>query len=106
MDRNEKKIALKKQIQDSTKELQGTAESLKDLSRDLLVVGGILVAAYSLMKVFQSNEPNTNDTLIEIDNEPSIVASTLKGVATSVLLAIAKNKLSEYIENLDNANHS
>jgi len=105
LDRNEKKIALNKQIQDSTEELHAKAESLKDLSRDVLVIGGILIAAYSLMRVFQSSEPET-ETILEETDKPSIVASTLKGVATSVLLAIAKKKLSEYIESLDNANDS
>jgi hypothetical protein len=105
LDRNEKKIALNKQIQYSKEELHGKAESLKDLSRDILVIGGILVAAYSLMRVFQSSEPEIETTLQGTD-KPSIVASTLKGVATSVLLAIAKKKLSEYIESLDNANDS
>mgnify|MGYP006908583723 CR=1 FL=1 len=106
MNRNEKKIALNKQIKDVTEDLQDKAKGLKDLSKDALVVGGILVAAYSLMRLFQSDESETSDSLERDVEEPSIASSTLKGVATSVLLALAKNKLSEYLESLDNAKNS
>lgn len=99
MDRNEKKIALNKKISDFTDDLKEKAGGLKNLGRDALVVGGILVAGYALMRVFNSgNEEDVEET--QASDKDSIFFSAAKGLATTVLLAIAKAKLTEYLDSL------
>lgn len=105
MNRNEKKIALHKQINDFTEELKEKASGFKNLSRNVLVIGGILLAGYSLMKMFQSDEEEPGkEPLIKRETPNSIFFTAVKGAAISALLAIAKVKLTEYLERLSSEN--
>lgn len=99
MNRNEKKIALNKQINDFTEELKSKAGGFKNLGKDALVIGGIIVAGYSLMKLF--TEDNESDEPSSERESSSIFSSALQGAASSVLLAVAKSKLTEYLESLN-----
>jgi hypothetical protein len=106
LDRNEKKIALHKQINDVTEELSDKATGWKNLGRDSLVIGGIVLAGYSLMRLFDSTiEENKSEENASQNGPDSILFSALKGAAASALLAVAKSKLTDYLDNLnaDNA---
>ncbi|WP_341228529.1 hypothetical protein [uncultured Arcticibacterium sp.] len=100
MNRNEKKIALNKQINDFTEDLKSKAGGFKNLGKDALVIGGIIVAGYSLMKLFTEDEDETQEISTEAES-PSIFSSALKGAASSILLAVAKSKLTDYLEGLN-----
>ncbi|KPM49894.1 hypothetical protein AFM12_04815 [Jiulongibacter sediminis] len=100
LNRTEKKIALNKQISDFSDELKEKAGDFKILGRDLLIIGGILTAGFALSKMFDEDEPETR-TEERIQPGDSIFASAFKGAATSILLAVAKQKLSNYLESLD-----
>jgi hypothetical protein len=105
LNRTEKKIALHKQINDSTEELNEKASGFKNLSKDVMVIGGIILAGYAVMKMFQSDEDEheIEPRSYEPQSE-SMFLTAVKGAATSALLAIAKVKLSEYIESLSSDN--
>lgn len=96
MDRAQQKFILNKKIEDSTEALKEKAQGYKDLGKDAVVIGGILVLGYSLFKLFSDDEEE-----IDQPKSSSFLGAGLKGLASTVLLAIAKEKLMEYIESLD-----
>jgi hypothetical protein len=100
MDRAQQKLYLNKKIEDTTDALKQKAQSYKDLGRDALLIGGVLVFAYSLFQLF-NDEEEEEDKVESTSKGDSFITTSLKGIATSVLLAIAKEKLMEYIESLD-----
>lgn len=94
MDRLEKKMILQKKLEDKTKELKETADDFKSIGRDVLLIGGILLLAYALFLIMSEDEE-------ESDKTPSltkgILGNSIKGVLISTFLAIAKEKLQEYL---------
>ncbi|AWV98651.1 hypothetical protein [Arcticibacterium luteifluviistationis] len=100
MNRTEKKIALNKQINDFTEDLKSKAGGFKNLGKDALVIGGIIVAGYSLMKLFTDDEDESEEVSSEVES-PSIFTSAIKGAASTILLAVAKSKLTDYLESLN-----
>lgn len=99
MDRTEKKIALNKQINDIMSDLKDKAADVKILGKDVLIIGGLVVAGYALSKLLTGEDEEESGT--SAAKEPSVLSSALKGAATSILLAVAKQKLTEYLENLN-----
>jgi hypothetical protein len=100
LNRTEKKIALNKQISDFSDELKEKAGDFKILGRDLLIIGGILTAGFALSRMFDKDEPESKKEEL-IQPGDSIFASAFRGAATTVLLALAKQKLSEYLKSLN-----
>ena len=79
---------------------------LKKVGKNALVIGGVVLTAYALTEfLLPSDKQKTsfNPKPIEQEDddndENSFVWAALKGVATSVLLAVAKNKLLGIIDN-------
>ncbi len=101
MNRTEKKIALNKQINEFADDLKSKAGDYKHLAKDALIVGGIVLAGYAISRLFtdEDEEESEERQAVNVNTEPSIFSSALKGVATSVLLAVAKSKLTDILEN-------
>ncbi|MCR9065871.1 MAG: hypothetical protein NXI00_18010 [Cytophagales bacterium] len=101
MNRTEKKIALNKQINEFADDLKSKAGDYKHLAKDALIVGGIVLAGYAISRLFtdEDEEESEEKQAVNVSTEPSIFSSALKGVATSVLLAVAKSKLTDILEN-------
>ena len=91
MDRLEKKMLLQKKLEDSSKELKDTVDDFRTIGKDVLLIGGVLLLAYALF-LFLSSES-------EKEKENSgIWQNGLKGIVVSTLLALAKEKLQEYLQ--------
>jgi hypothetical protein len=56
------------------------------------------VAAYAITRVFSDD---SEDESVEKKSEPSFVGTAITGMVTSVLLTLAKNKILELIEQLN-----
>lgn len=95
MNRNERKLALQKEINDRSKSLKETAEGYKSIGKDALLVGGILVLGYTLFQLFSDDESEEEATG---EKQDSLISATLKATASSVLLALAKEKLEAYLD--------
>ncbi|MGR3809872.1 hypothetical protein [Jiulongibacter sp. NS-SX5] len=102
MNRTEKKIALNKQINDFTDDLKEKASDFKLLGKDALIIGGIITAGFALSRLFVDDEEQGSEEKIEPGD--SIFASAFRGAATSVLLALAKQKLTDYLESMNEEN--
>jgi hypothetical protein len=105
LNRTEKKIALNKQISDVTEELSDKATGWKNLGKDALIIGGIAFAGYTLMRLFSGEEEENEVEAKVYQKEPdSVLFSAIKGAAASALLAVAKSKLTDYLENMSSNN--
>ncbi len=102
MNREEQKLAISNKIEKISGELNEQVSEYKDLGRNVAIIGGILVSAYALIKMISSDDEPTSESSKK--EEGSILFSTLKGVAVSVALALVKDKLIEFLSNLDEEN--
>ncbi len=100
LNRSEKKMALNREIDEIIEDLKGKASDYRILGKDLLIVGGILVTGYALSRLLSGDESREETNETHIAEKPSAFSSAITGMATSVLLAIAKQKLMEYLQNL------
>jgi L-asparagine transporter-like permease len=91
---------LENQIKKATDAIYNQLNEYKILSKNTLVIGGIIVAAYAITKLFDDEEEvvSTRPTR----EEGSFFGSAITGLATSVALQFAKEKLLEYLENNQN----
>lgn len=100
MDRAQKKLALQKTIDNQTQSLLGKAEGYKSLGKDALLIGGVLVLGYTLFNLF--SDDNSDETANNVkEPKESMISAGLKGVATSLMLAVVKDKLMDFIATLD-----
>ncbi|UBM59780.1 hypothetical protein LAG90_03850 [Marinilongibacter aquaticus] len=99
LDRNERKLALEKQVDDFTEKLKSRADRFSNVGKDALIIGGLITLGYVLTKLMDDDDEEP-ETPAKSDRSESLIFSTLKGVATSVLLAMAKDKLVEYLNSL------
>ena len=96
--RDQRKSQLENAISSASKAIEGQLGDYKDKGKNLLIVGGIVVAAYALTKLFTDDE----DELPQNDKkQSSFLGSALTGMLTTVLLTLAKNKILEIIEQLN-----
>lgn len=97
--REQRKSQLENVIANASKAIDGQLGEYKDKGKNVLIIGGIIVAAYALSRVFSDSEEE--EVEIKKPEESSFFGSALTGIATSVLLALAKNKILELIEQLN-----
>lgn len=103
--REERKEFLQESANKYLEAIETQIGDLKNVGKNALIIGGVVLTAYALTELLlpsakQKTSLDTKPIVQEDDNdEDSFVWATLKGVATSVLLTIAKNKLLEIIEN-------
>jgi hypothetical protein len=97
LNREEQKLAISNKIEKISGELNEQVTEYKDLGRNVAIIGGILVSAYALIRMINSDD----DTIVESPKkeEDSLLFSTLKGVAISVALALVKDKLIDFLSN-------
>ncbi|AFK03158.1 hypothetical protein Emtol_2019 [Emticicia oligotrophica DSM 17448] len=102
--REERKEFLQESANKYLEAIETQLGDLKKVGKNALIIGGVIVAAYAITELLlPSNKVKALPTPKPIaeeddENEDSFVWDALKGVATSVLLTIAKNKLLEIID--------
>jgi hypothetical protein len=97
--KEDKKSQLEKVIKSSTEALQNQLGDYQAKGKNILIIGGIILAAFALSKVFGDDDIEEVET--QKSKESSFLGSVITGMATSVLLALAKNKILEVIEQLN-----
>lgn len=102
--REERKEFLQESANKYLEAIETQLGDLKKVGKNALIIGGVIVATYAITELLlPSNKVKALPTPKPIaeeddENEDSFVWDALKGVATSVLLTIAKNKLLEIID--------
>lgn len=104
--REERKEFLQESANKYLEAIEMQIGDLKKVGKNALVIGGVVLTAYALTELLLpsakqkiSLEPKLIEQEEDNNDENSIVWAALKGVATSVLLAVAKNKLLGIIDN-------
>ncbi len=104
--REERKEFLQESANKYLEAIEMQIGDLKKVGKNALVIGGVVLTAYALTEfLLPSDKQNTSFNPKPIEQEEddndknSFVWAALKGVATSVLLAVAKNKLLGIIDN-------
>ncbi len=95
---NSKKEDLENQVKKASEAISSQMDSYKTQGKAVLVVSGILVAAYAITQLF--DDSNESETIEK--KEPSIIGGALTGLATTVALNFAKEKLMAYLEKTNN----
>ncbi len=108
--REERKELLQESIDKYLGAIETQIGDLKKVGKNALVIGGIIVAVYAITELLLpegKEEKHDIEPLAIAEPEPekekegdSMLWSALKGAATSVLLAVAKEKLLELIDHL------
>jgi tRNA A37 N6-isopentenylltransferase MiaA len=105
-ERSERRMALQTTADRYVEAIQEQVGDLKTVGKNALIIGGVVLVGYFLTELLLPNadeesteptEPRRNKADIEGD---SMMLSMIKGVATTVLLAIAKERLMKLIEGL------
>jgi hypothetical protein len=99
--REQKKSQLEDTINNVTNAIENQLGDYKSQGKNLLVIGGILVGTYAFFKLF-SDDDSENDS--ENKNESSMFGSAITGMATTLLLTLAKDKLLEVLEKFNETN--
>lgn len=102
--RQQEKEALQLKIQTLEKEITHQIQDWRSLGKRALWIGGGLAAVYLLVRSLPITPDNEESSLenpeIETQEETSIVWSVAQGLATSLLLAAAKEALIHLIDKL------
>lgn len=112
--REERKELLQESANKYLEAIETQIGDLKKVGKNTLIIGGAIVAAYALTELLLPSPKRqaSNENLplvVENDNEKdSIIWAALKGAATSLLLAVAKDKLLGLMNNIptNNANQN
>lgn len=99
--RDQKKSKLENIIKFSSDAIENQLVDYKDKGKNALVIGGIIVAAYAFTRLFDDEDEPVEARTIDSPNESSFLGSAVGGIVTSVLLTLAKNKILELIEHLN-----
>lgn len=102
-ERENKKNKLQSAINDITASLNNQLDDKKELGRKVLIAGGIVLAGYAISRLLISSDTDEEiETAKPTKNSDSnsLVGGVLKGVATSLLLSLAKSKLEKVIADL------
>jgi hypothetical protein len=109
--KTEDQRSLKRQSLQSSAEkymaaIQEQVGDLRENGKNALIIGGVVLAGYFLTELLLPNaddneteEPQRNRRFSN-DDEDSMFFSMLKGVATTVLLTLAREKLMKLLEGL------
>jgi hypothetical protein len=99
MEDMDKKSQLENEIVRLSNSIEFQLKEYKTQGKNILIIGGIIVASYSLAQLLSSDdEEEERPSKI---NKSSAFSSAITGVAASLLLNLAKNKLLEIIENFN-----
>ena len=103
--RDERKELLQESINKYLGAIETQIGDLKKIGKNTLVIGGVIVAAFAITELLlpaaTKQRRNTLPIVIEEekDEQDSVLMTTLKGAAMSLLLTIAKDKLLGLMEN-------
>ena len=104
--REERKEFLQESANKYLEAIEMQIGDLKKVGKNALVIGGVVLTAYALTELLLPSDkqkislkPKPIEQEDDDNDENSFVWDALKGVATSVLLAVAKNKLLGIIDN-------
>ncbi len=106
LSREERKEILQESATKYLEAIETQIGDLKKVGKNALYIGGAILAAYTLTEFLLPSATKEEERAeeIESDDENSIVWTALKGVAVSLILAVAKDKLLEILENLNDPN--
>ncbi len=106
--RKSRKEALQQTAEKSLEAIQSQLGDLKRIGKNALIIGGTIVAVYALTEVLlPATKPRKEEQFVEKEDEnvgESIFWAGVKGIATSMLLALAKDKLMELLEQITEKN--
>jgi hypothetical protein len=103
--REERKELLQESANKYLEAIETQIGDLKKVGKNTLIIGGAIVAAYAITELLlpDAKKQTTNDAALplvrEEDEGESMVWAALKGAATSLLLALAKDKLLDLLNN-------
>ncbi len=101
-ERDRKKLQLEDTLESATLAIKNQLGDYKDKSKNLLIIGGIVVAAYAFSKIFMDDDDEeNNEEKARQKDSPSFISTAMSGMVTSVLLTLAKNKIMELLEQLN-----
>ena len=105
--REDRKKALQDSVNKYLEEIEEKVGDVKKIGKNTLAISGIVLGAYLLtgllLRDSDEDESTRSNELVSVKKDnvgESILWSSLKGVATSVLLALAKDKLVDIIDHL------
>ncbi len=103
--REERKELLQESANKYLEAIETQIGDLKKVGKNTLIIGGAIVAAYAITELLlpDAKKQTTNDAALPLvrqeDEGESMVWAALKGAATSLLLALAKDKLLDLLNN-------
>jgi hypothetical protein len=103
--REERKELLQESANKYLEAIETQIGDLKKVGKNTLIIGGAIVAAYAITELLlpDAKKQTTNDAALplvrEEDEGESMIWAALKGAATSLLLALAKDKLLDLLNN-------
>lgn len=102
--RTKRKEALKESVDKYLEAIETQIGDLKQVGKNALVIGGVIVAAYAITQLLLPSERKENEVLPlnnhREEEEESLIWAAMKGAATTLLLTLAKEKLMDLIEHL------
>jgi hypothetical protein len=99
--REQKKSQLEETINKATNAIENQLGDYKSQGKNLLVIGGILVGAFAFFKLLSDED---NESSEHSKSESSVFGSAITGMATTLLLTLAKDKLLEVLEKFNETN--
>lgn len=100
--REKRKADLEASAESYLVNIQNQLGDFKELGKNALTIGGVILGAYLITRLFISEDDEISiehkEEGKQDKDEDSIILTGLKGVATTVLLTILKDKLMELIE--------
>jgi hypothetical protein len=99
VDREAKKEMLKGQISHYENAIQKQVSDYKTTGKHLLYISGALATIYLVLNSIPEDDEVPVSINQKIPSKDGIFFSVVKGLATSFLLALAKQKLQEILEN-------
>lgn len=103
----DRKAALQNTIQSASDSIERQIGGYKSIGKNALIIGGIVLGGYALSRIFSSDDKEDDDEAILAESkkeESSFVGAAIKGMATTLLLTLIKDKLLEFIEQQTNRN--
>lgn len=100
-DLENKRRALELHVKEVKSNISAELVDLKKIASDrgnqILITGGILVGSYLIYSLFSENVQSKKKD----KNESSFISSAIKSYLVAVALSMAKDKLVEYLKNLE-----
>jgi hypothetical protein len=104
----DRKAALQNTIQSASDSIERQIGGYKSIGKNALIIGGIVLGGYALSRIFSSNDKEDDDDEAILPQpkkeESSFVGAAIKGMATTLILTLIKDKLLDFIEQQTNRN--